>query len=59
MTYLLNIKNLSKKYNALLLSWEALAQPTKMPPEKHISQWDPSFQIPAYIRKNHKKAHQI
>ena len=55
MTTLLTIKQISQKINALLLDLGALEQ-KNTDHEKYNSQWDPVWQIPAYIRRSqHKK----
>ena len=52
MSALINIKQLSQKLNHLLLDL-GVFEKTNDVQEKHISQWDPDWQIPAYIRRSH------
>jgi len=59
MTYFLNLKNLSQKCHTLLTNLGALPTSSHANTARHISQWDPAFQIPAYIRKAHKKPNRI
>ena len=54
MTNFLNFKVLSQKCNALLINLATLPH-SSTEIKKHVYQWDPALQIPAYIRRAHKK----